>query len=610
MYYVRAAALLAVLGSVIAFTGCSGGGSGLTPSTIPAAPGSQNPAVHPSNFAIEPSESSLSLVQGPIVLLQPNNGYQINAGGGVGYINVVPNSETHEFYGGLTPKVGEYVELVTSSPLNGKTLTPLAVSLYSSSPPSGTLTGTVMSTQPYGVAIKLDSNGSYVAVGISSSTGISGSIAVGQHISSSGAGSATTASYPTSILGGGGGGTPTPAPTHGASPTPAPTSTPSGGVPQHLITADYFEGLYGTTKVSPSQAAPYLTWAQTAANDAPGIKAAGIHTQIYLDPNRVGTTDPLYGYLNEGDFAHTCSNGRITIGGSQYVTNFGNAGMVTAANSYLTSKEEEGPIDNVFVDNGGALSAYDEYSKISPGMPCGYTDAEWTAQELTGYQLFNRPIVVNGLEAFTSTGGLSPVLALLADSNVQGGDLEGCYSDEQHAIEGQGAWPLIENTEITVNNEAKTFECMARDQEPANASYPERIFNLASFLMTYNPNYSIYAEEYATPDDFHVFPESGLVALDPLVPEPTDAQGIGALQTPTGAYGREYGACYMRGSYVGKCAVAVSRDYGSPHNFPFSGYTRTLTLSGNGVLDGGTASTNGPPPPSVMEPYTAVIAFK
>ncbi len=37
-------------------------------------------------------------------------------------------------------------------------------------PPSGTLTGTVESSQSYGVAIRLDSNGSYVAVGISSST--------------------------------------------------------------------------------------------------------------------------------------------------------------------------------------------------------------------------------------------------------------------------------------------------------------------------------------------------------------------------------------------------------------------------------------------------------
>ncbi len=202
------------------------------------------------------------------------------------------------------------------------------------------------------------------------------------------------------------------------------------------------------------------------------------------------------------------------------------------------------------------------------------------------------------------------MLSLLADSNVQGGDLEGCYSDEQHAIEGQGAWPLIENTEITVNNENKTFECMARDQSPADESYPERIFNLASFLLTYNPNYSIFAEEYATPDDFHVFPESGLVALSPVVAEPTDVQGVTALRTSTGVYGRQYNACYLRGVSVGPCAVAISRDYGAPHSWPYSGYGHTLTLSGNGVLDGGTVSVNGPAPPSVMQPYTAVIAFK
>lgn len=597
MYYVRAAALLAVLGSTIAFTACSGGSNG---SSLPAVPQpvtgpSSGPAIVPTSYM--PSGTTLSLVEGPIVILEGSSGYQINGGKGIGYIDVYPNAQTKEFYGGLQPKVGEYVVLVTASSLNGQSLVPAAVSLYSSSPPSGSMTGTIMSSQPYGVAMKLDSNGTYIGVGISSATKISGSIQVGSHIDASGLGSTSTASYPSSISGG------------TSTPTPSPTSTPSGGVPAHVLTEDYLGGLFGQFKGTPSQAAPYLSWAQTDSTDAGGIKAAGIHTQIYVDPNRVGPTDPLYGGSVESDFAHTCSNSRITIGGPQYVTDLGNSGMRAHVESYIQGKVAQGPIDNIFVDNGGALSAYTMYSKLVPGLPCNYSDSQWTTNQIGAYDSFSKPIFVNGLEAFIGSN-LSPVLQLLAGSNVVGGDLEHCYSDDSQPIMGSSAWPMIEDTEIIVNDENKSFECMARNLNPASQSIPARIFTLASFLMTYNPNTSILAEEFATPDGLHVFPESGLVALQPVVPEPSSSQGIGALRTSTGVYARQYNACYIRGTSEGPCVVAVSRDYGAPHNFPYSGYSRTLTISGNGVLDGGSVGTNGPPPPSVMQPFTAVIAFK
>src|SRR5579872_3223767 len=192
MYYVRAAALLAVLGSIIAATGCSGGAGGAAPPLPATQQPNTNTPNNPNNPTVSPTSQfaqttgSLSYVSGPITGLLSNGGFQINAGSGIGYVYIQPNSSTHEFYGGLSPKVGEYASLVTSSSLGGSTLTPLAVSLYSSSVPSSTLTGTVTSAQSYGIAIKLDSNGSYIGVALSTKTAISGSIAVGQHISAAG----------------------------------------------------------------------------------------------------------------------------------------------------------------------------------------------------------------------------------------------------------------------------------------------------------------------------------------------------------------------------------------------------------------------------------------
>ncbi|MBV8148649.1 MAG: hypothetical protein JO092_06135, partial [Candidatus Eremiobacteraeota bacterium] len=60
---------------------------------------------------------------------------------------------------------------------------------------------------------------------------------------------------------------------------------------------------------------------------------------------------------------------------------------------------------------------------------------------------------------------------------------------------------------------------------------------------------------------------------------------------------------------VGACAVVVNPDSGSAHPFPFPQYTHTLVLNGGGILDGGTVSTSGPPPPLNLAADEAAIVF-
>ena len=62
-------------------------------------------------------------------------------------------------------------------------------------------------------------------------------------------------------------------------------------------------------------------------------------------------------------------------------------------------------------------------------------------------------------------------------------------------------------------------------------------------------------ETFTSPGGLRVFPESSVVPTEPIVPTPGS---ISALQTPSGAYAREYATCYVGGSSVGPCAAVVN----------------------------------------------------
>jgi hypothetical protein len=214
--------------------------------------------------------------------------------------------------------------------------------------------------------------------------------------------------------------------------------------------------------------------------------------------------------------------------------------------------------------------------------------------------------MVNGLES-PNNGGPGLVLNVIGgSSNTTGGNFEHCYSDGVTPKTTGSLWTMTENTELIVNNENKLFQCMLRNLNDGAASVDARIYAYASFLMTYSPQNDIYWEEFATPSGLHVFPEEQLVALNPKVPEPSD---VSALAQTGGTYGREYGACYIAGQFAGPCAVVVNPDNNSAHTFPFPQYQHTLVLSGEGVLDGGTIATNGPPPPASLASGEAAIVF-
>jgi hypothetical protein len=148
---------------------------------------------------------------------------------------------------------------------------------------------------------------------------------------------------------------------------------------------------------------------------------------------------------------------------------------------------------------------------------------------------------------------------------------------------GPGWWCYLDNTTAS-----------------ASTVIPYRTFAYASFLLTYDPNYSLFQESFSTPSTFKVMPETGFVPLNP-VKHPTQ---ISDLQISSGAYVQQYSQCYYRGTLVGSCEIAVNPGT-STASIPNS-YPHSMVISGSGVLDGGTVTFGGGPITS-LAPNTAAI---
>lgn len=374
---------------------------------------------------------------------------------------------------------------------------------------------------------------------------------------------------------------------------------------QHVLTADYLGAPYGSASITPGQAAPFLTWAQVTVRNADAVSAAGIKTQYYIDPTLTiaNRGDQLYS-SDEAAFAHDCGGNRVSIpyhSLTEYVMQVDSPPMRALFNHVVGRITHAAHFDALFEDDAQPPSEYIHFAS----MPCNYSDAGWLHAVETLNEGAPIPVIVNGLSAVNRPAP-SAVMQLLTGRNTIGANYEHCYSDDAHPKIGGTVWEATENSEIGVVNTGKTFSCMARDLADAASSTDERLYLYASFLLSYDPTTSVLWEEYKTPSMFRVEPESGLVALHPLTGAP---HAVTDLQTSGGSYARRFAACYLAGKLVGSCAVVVNPD-SQAHPFPYSGYTRTLTLSGGGVLDGGSASANGPAPSTSVGPNESVIAFR
>jgi hypothetical protein len=559
------------------------------PSTIPSPP----PYTQPTGSPIPLPSGQLTV--GSTISALWSGGFTIapEAYDGLGNMHIYTNSSTA--YGGGSPKTGLYAQVTGTGPFTN--FHAAYVALYSGAPGTVTVSGTATAATPYGFLLTPSSSyssGSYksIPVIVNRNSVVAGrQLVIGSLVKVVGTGAANESVLAIQVVVS----VASPAPGTGP-PTPAP-------IPQtHVLTADYLNG-------SPSApaAAPYLTWAQTGSQYANAISAAGIKTQVYVDPNRTSanTGDPLY-TSDETTFAHDCYGNRITATYSAsktlYVMNIGEQSMQSLFASVVSSQLALAHFDAVYEDDAGPLSEM-VFTPFS-AMPCNYSDSQWLGYGQAIDQVSPVPVIFNGLDALNGQN-VSMSIGLLSSSNTFGGNYEDCYSSPSSPKIGTWVWQATENTELQVNAQQKTFECQLGNQGSAASETDARLYGLASFLLTYNPATSILWEEFATSSGLHVMPEEQLVALDPIGSAPSS---VAALMQTGGSYGRQYGECFLAGTYVGSCAVVVN-----PNNnavtFPFPQYTHTLVLSGSGVLDGGSASINGQAPPLYLPANEAAIVF-
>jgi hypothetical protein len=279
--------------------------------------------------------------------------------------------------------------------------------------------------------------------------------------------------------------------------------------------------------------------------------------------------------------------------------------------AYVSDMRRQGHIDAVFADAVGELA------NLS-AMPCSMNQDKWTDQYQTLVQAAPFPVIYNGLMDLPYHGNyefeMSPSVRLAKPSRVLGGMFEGCYTDPGrpgHKTQGS-RWRQTENEQLYMAHAQKLFLCVesaqvsGRNKQMADQSIDARQYGEASFLLSYDSKTSMIRQKFENPSGFELDPETGLVALDPVVTPPND---VNSLKTSTGAYAREFRSCYIKGSPVGPCAAVVNSDKTSTVGFPFSNYHHTLVMNGGGILDGGTIATNGPAPGD-LGPMTGVVAFQ
>lgn len=375
----------------------------------------------------------------------------------------------------------------------------------------------------------------------------------------------------------------------------------------HVMTWDSDDQASDAIKVSPAQAAPYVDVLLTVPSTSAAVKAAGIKSALYFDPNRVNPDSPMWNN-NQATFAHDCKNNLITVQDSNdLLMNVENSTLWSLWVNAVQVEESWGAVwDWIFEDSADEIQT----QKLS-AQPCNFNQTTWTNDTNSMDATLALPIVYNGLGLIPPGDTTSPGPSIGLNPTTQGGMSEDCYAGRTPTgYFFYPHWAATENSEIQMHEDGKLFVCQSDWYDDASTSVGQRMYQYASYLLTYDLNTMYYKTSFLTPSAVHVMPESELVALDPAIATPSNVSG---LMLSSGLYGREYRECFIATKYVGPCAAVVNPNNpngGKPLAFPWpTKYHHTLLPSGEGWYDGGTISPRGPAPSSTIAGGTGLIVF-
>jgi hypothetical protein len=409
---------------------------------------------------------------------------------------------------------------------------------------------------------------------------------------------------------------------------PAPTPAP-GSAPKHVATW-YYYGLNGVNAPIPA------AWMAAHADYAEDDGDTAQHAQAFKDAGgsyAVAYSDPAYtpycfapfsgpgakcagsiGKLvtDEAGWFHGADGTRVR----RFVdSHFGyqealNPASQSARDAFRTTTQQvldaAPKLDYVMADDSGGVFLGDDGTSMS-GWFYGFnapaveitTDAQFIPAQRQMFAASVRPVIVNGVNPATIQPAYNG--AWLDSPNVAGQLYEGCYTDGTNvAGPNRNNWYLESNSILTaIAHRAKAI-CMMN----ASPTAAHRIYELASWWLTYTEPYSVAAPIAALSDGMTVAPEYDIVPRQPLATATTD---VNALRSATGAYVREFAACYQGGTAIGPCAAVVNPTNGTVAVPALSGrYTAALGVDDRSAYAGGQAAWNGAVP-AQLAPLTAVV---
>jgi hypothetical protein len=399
-----------------------------------------------------------------------------------------------------------------------------------------------------------------------------------------------------------------------------PPPPPSGNVPTHASTWYYF-GLNGVNASIPTDYmvahADYAEDDGFTADHARAFKSAGgKYAVAYTDPSYVpycvtpfvtpagACAGPIGNRISdESAWFHGADGARVhrwVDTEFQYQEALNPASQVARANykAFTDRVLAYTPaLDFFFADDSGGVYLGGDGSQLS-GWFYGFNAA---AVEITSDAAFipahqqmlaaaDRPVIVNGYDPSTHKPAYNGVW--LDSPNVVGDVYEGCYGSSGSLDgNGYGVWTAKTNGLLATIAHRSRAVCMMN----APATPGNRIYEMASWWMTYTEPYSVAAPLNAPSDGSTVLPEYDLVPRQPRASATSD---VAALHSASGAYVREFAACYQAGVAIGPCAAVVNPSVSAAVPMPaLSGhYTSTLVVDDKSAYAGGKASWSGPLP--------------
>jgi hypothetical protein len=227
-------------------------------------------------------------------------------------------------------------------------------------------------------------------------------------------------------------------------------------------------------------------------------------------------------------------------------------------------------------------------------------DREFIAAETAMLGAPRKPVLLNGGDPRTSLPAYGG--AFLDLPFVMGNMFEGCYNngDSGPFTDARDRFAHLSDGLLAVIAKRKLALCLPTG--PTDAVH--RTYAYAAFLLTYDPEYSVYGMLTPLADRRALYPE---ITVVPSAPRAT-ARTSAAVLRRGGVWVREFGRCAVAGAPAGACAAVVNSSPLSPVEIPPLAvrYAKHVELDGTSLYGGGRARVVSGAP-RALAPASAVL---